>query len=96
MSEIEITPELLEETKQQVKRGRHQFPSYVVLTLIEEVEQLRAAQCWVIVDEAGNTVNGPWFTEAEAIEDLGIYEHEPGHFDKFTTYRVERWKGDPK
>jgi len=65
----------------------------VMLAMIERIRQLEAAQCWVIVDEAGNTVNGPWFTEAEAIEDLNIYEHEPGHFDKFMTYRVARWKG---
>lgn len=90
MSDIEITPELLEETKQQVKRGRHQFPSYVVLTLIKEVERLRAAQCWAIVTIETGVVDGPYATfeaaENERLAELCDDPNEP-------MYRVEPWKG---
>ena len=64
-----------------------------VKDLRAENERLRAAQCWVIVDEDGDTVDGPFFTEEQAKEDLIIMEYNPGRFDKFMSYKVEPWKG---
>lgn len=61
--------------------------------LTDEIAKLRAAQCWVIVDSEGNTVDGPFFTEDQAKENLSIMEHDPGCFDKFMSWKVVPWEG---
>lgn len=56
-----------------------------VLTLVEEIERLRALQCWVIMrkDNRDQVFDGPFFTE----EDARL--HVPDSLDY--EYTVEPW-----
>lgn len=60
-----------------------------VKDLRAEVERLRAAQCWVIVNkETKATFLGPFFTKAHANDKLGSMP-----FEYAKNYEVQPWKG---
>lgn len=86
---ITLSDRTLAEIRRQNKIGRV-MPSDVVELLIQQIEQLRAAQCWAIVTIETGVVDGPYATfedaENERLAELCDDPNEP-------MYRVEPWKG---
>ena len=87
MPSVELTPEKLAEIKEDVKKYKHAYlinPA-TMLAMVEEIERLRALQCWVIMrkDNRDQVFDGPFFTK----EDARL--HVPDSVDY--EYTVEPW-----